>query len=144
MEQPLLDKGLINKIYSVRTIRIATFIGGPLVAAYLMAANFKQFGEGNKVARTWLWSMAIFTVIIVVSLFLPDSIPSFVYNFVFFIIASFFLQKYQAEKIETHINSGGLTYKTSRAVLIAVLGMLSLIAIILGIYAIADLANLFN
>jgi predicted neutral ceramidase superfamily lipid hydrolase len=144
MEQTLLDPGLTNKIYSVRSIRIATFIGGPLVAAYLMAANFKQFGEEHKVTRTWLWSILIFIALIIISFFLPDSIPNIVYNLVYLLIASFFVQKYQAEKIDSHINSGGLTYKTYRAVLIAIVSMIIMVAILLGCYAISDLAGLYN
>ena len=144
MEETILDPTLTNRIYSVRSIRIATFIGGPLVAAYLIASNFKQLGEENKVGRTWLWSMLIFIGILVISFSLPDSIPNIAYNLVYFLVASFFVQKYQAEQIDTHINSGGLTYKTYRAVLVAILSMVILIAIILGCYAIADFATLFD
>lgn len=144
MESSILDPTTGNRIYSVSSIRIASFIGGPLAGAYLIAANFKQLGEGNKVAKTWLWSIVIFTAVMTISFFLPDSIPNIVYNLIFFLIVSFFVQKYQAEKIEAHVNSGGLTYKTYRAVLIAILSLLILVAFILGMYALADFANLFG
>ena len=143
MEEPVLNPGLANKIYSVRSIRIATLIGGPLAAAYLMATNFKKLGEENNVFKTWLWSIVIFITVLAISFLLTPSIPAIVYNVVYFGIASFFVEKYQAAKIDTHISSGGLAYKTYRAVLIAIACTLILVAIILGCYALSDLSTVF-
>jgi hypothetical protein len=143
MEQTLLNPILSNKIDSVRTISIATLIGGPLVAAYLMASNFKQLGEANKVFKTWIISIAVFIGVLTISFFLPDAIPNIVYNLVFYFIVSVFVQKYQAPQIEAHKSAAGLTYKTYRAVLIALAFDLVLIGIILLCYAFSDLSSVF-
>ena len=48
MEETLAIKIPTQKIYKNRAIEIATFLGGPLVAGYLIAENFKAFNEPDK------------------------------------------------------------------------------------------------
>lgn len=143
MEETILNPGLSNKIYSTRTISIATLIGGPLVAAYLVASNFKKLEEANKVVKTWLIAIVVLIGVLTISFFLPDSIPNVVYNLAFYFIAASFVQKYQAAQIAAHKNSGGLTYKTYRAVLIALAFDLVLVGVILICYALTDVNTIF-
>jgi hypothetical protein len=54
-----------QKIYSEKNIWRATFLGGPLVAGYLLAENFKAFNEPEKVRKTWI--IAVLATIIIFS-----------------------------------------------------------------------------
>jgi len=143
MEETILNPGLSGRIYLTRTISIAALIGGPLVAAYLVASNFKKLGEINKVVKTWLIAIAVLIGVLTISFFLPDSIPNIVYNLAFYFIVATLVQKFQAAQITAHKNSGGLTYKTYRAVLIALAFDAVLVGFILVCYALADVNSVF-
>jgi len=47
-EQTLDNQILVGKIYKAKEIYVGTFLGGPLVAGYTIAENFKIFGEIDK------------------------------------------------------------------------------------------------
>lgn len=50
-ELTLTEQIPTGKIYKDKTIYIATFLGRPLVAGYLIANNFKVFNEPTKVKK---------------------------------------------------------------------------------------------
>jgi len=52
-EQTLLDPFPSGKVYRDKTIYVGTFLGGPLVAGYLIAQNFKTFNEQDNIKKTW-------------------------------------------------------------------------------------------
>ncbi|MEJ5055640.1 hypothetical protein [Sphingobacterium sp. MYb382] len=45
MEHPKVMVKPAYKIYSDSAITLGTFLGGPLAAGYMMAANFKAFNQ---------------------------------------------------------------------------------------------------
>ena len=64
MEENIITPIPEYKLYNGRAIYIGTFLGGPLVAGYLAAENFKRFGQPDKVRTAWVVAI-IATVVIV-------------------------------------------------------------------------------
>ncbi len=111
-DQPIYEAQAVPKIYKSNAIRVGTFLGGPLVAGYLIAENYRTFNEDDKAKRTWLIT-AIATVLILGAVFLiPDSvkIPNVVFPLIYSWIASYLVQHYQGGQIDGYITSGGETY----------------------------------
>ncbi len=121
-----------KKIYEERSFRIATFLGGPLVAGYLLAENFKAFNEPGKAKKAWFYSILTTLLLFCISFFVPgiDKIPSVIFPIVYTAIAYYLVQTYQGEKIKAHLLSGGEAYKWWRALLIGLLGMAILLVVI--------------
>ncbi len=42
-----------KRVYKTNMIYLGSWLGGPLVAGYLIAENFKAFGEFSKAKKTW-------------------------------------------------------------------------------------------
>lgn len=57
MEQTLEIQNGSKKIYKDKAIWVGTFLGGPLVAGYFIAENFKVFGEYGKAKKTWIYAI---------------------------------------------------------------------------------------
>lgn len=55
MEENVLQPIPTFKLYKDKAIYLGTFIGGPLVAGYLIAENFKQLGQLGKVKTLGLF-----------------------------------------------------------------------------------------
>ena len=130
----------MGKIYNKRAIMIGAFIGGPLVAGYLIAENFKVFDEKENEKKAWIYSIII-TVLIFGSLFtIPniDKIPKQIIPLIYTYFAVFIYQKYQETKIKVHLNDGGQTYNLWRTIGI---GFIGLIIIILPIFGYAYLSE---
>lgn len=134
------NQTMTKKIYTDRLIWAGTFLGGPLVAGYLIAENFKVLNEPEKVKRTWIFAI-LATVIIFGGIFLiPDieKIPRQLIPFVYTTIAYFLVQHYQDEKIKAYIKNGGFSYKWWRAVII---GLIGTVITLLPIFVIAYLSD---
>jgi len=125
-----------GKIFKDKTFWVGTFLGGPLVAGYLLSENFKTLGQPEKVKPTWIITI-IATIIIFGGIFLiPENIniPNQIIPIAYSAIAYGLFKKYQEEKSNEHINSGGLIHSWWRVIGIGIIGLL---ITILPIFAIA-------
>lgn len=129
-----------KKIYSEKEIWVGTFLGGPLVAGYLIAENFKAFDQTDRVRKTWI--LAIITTFIVfgIAFSIPDSvkIPNQIIPIIYTFIAYQLVQLYQKGKINTHINEGGQIFSWWRTIGIATAGLLITIIPIFGYALLSD------
>lgn len=123
------------KIYKDRAIFIGSLIGGPLVAGYLIAENFRKFGDLKKAKVTWIIAIA---TIIVVSLALSlvpalEKIPGYVIPIAYSGSAQLLAKKYQNTDILSHVDQGGQVYSIWRAAAVGLIGLFILLVIIFGI-----------
>ena len=67
MEEHIFPDTPTSKLYTENAIRVATFLGGPLIAGYLIADNYRQLGEERHIQTTWLITIlatvAIFIIV---------------------------------------------------------------------------------
>ncbi len=134
MEENILTPSPQNKVYKDKAIWIGTFVGGPLVAGYLIAENFKHLGQEEKIKATWIYTI-IATIIIFGGIFLiPESvkIPNVIIPLIYTAIASYIVQRLQGEKIKTHIENGGQLYSNWRALAIGLIGLVITVCIFIA------------
>ena len=135
MEENLLPSQPAFKLYKDRAIYVGTLLGGPLVAGYLASENFKQLGQTDKVKTTWIIAIIATIVIFGGAFLIPnmDKIPNYIIPLIYTGIAQFIVHKFQGAAIKNHIETGGQTYSTWRAVGIGLVGLVILAAIIFSI-----------
>lgn len=142
MEDSLFAPTVTNRVHKEAAIQIGAFLGGPLVAGYLIAHNFRQLGEPEKVRKTWLWAIVFFIVLVVLAVTVPQSVPPIVFAAVNAGVAHLFVQRYQSTRIKAHLEAGGPVYKTWRAALIGLVCSGVLILLILIGLSLTDLYRL--
>lgn len=132
MKEDLFDPIPGIKLYRESAVRVGTFLGGPIIAGYLLAENYKVLGEPGKMRTTWAYSI-LATVLIYGAVFLIpeiEKIPNYIIPLVYSVIASLIFQKYQGNQLKNHIEKGGQLYTIWRAVLIGLIGLLATAVII--------------
>ncbi|HKV32939.1 MAG TPA: hypothetical protein VJP89_01320 [Pyrinomonadaceae bacterium] len=96
-------------IYTQNSIWGGSFLGGPLVAGYIIARNFKAFNESPKAWVTWIVTICASAVILGAAFLLSDTnwrgIP-----IAYTAIAYGLIRHYQGAKIDAHIKAGGATH----------------------------------
>lgn len=125
MEQTLDIQKPTEKIYKDRAIWVGTFLGGPLVAGYLIAENFKAFNEFDKAKMTWIYTI-ITTIVVFGGVFLiPDNvkIPNQVIPLIYTAIAYYLVQHFQGQNISTHLDSGGQLFSWWRTIAVGLIGL---------------------
>ena len=125
-----------GKIFKDKAFWVATFLGGPLVAGYLFAKNFKTLGQPEKVKPTWIIAI-ITTIVIFGGVFLiyeNINIPNQIIPIAYSAIAIGLFKKYQEEKANEHIKFGGLIYGWWKVIGVSIIGG---VITIMPIFAIA-------
>ena len=127
IDNPILEK----KVYKDRAFWLGTFLGGPLVAGYFLAENFKSIGESEKVKNTWIITIVL-TIVIFGSVFLiPEdvNIPGQLIPIAYSAIAFGLFKKYQEPQINLYIQKGGEYFGWGRVVLVSLLSLLLIVGI---------------
>jgi hypothetical protein len=144
MEENLLTAPPAFKLYKDRTVYVGTFLGGPLVAGYLAAENYKNLGQTDKVKTTWAIAI-VSTLLIFGGVFLIPNIekmPRYIIPILYGGIAQYLVQKYQGAAIKSHIAEGGQVYSVWRGVWIGAVGAVILVAILFAVIYFTDPSSL--
>jgi hypothetical protein len=113
------------KVFNPASIWIGTFMGGPLIAGYIIANNFKAFKDTQKVISTWIITV-IFLIFFLIVIF---SFPWHPLNFYFFFpifytsVAWTLMLFFQKENIDKHIGKGGKIHSYWRSAGIGIIGL---------------------
>jgi hypothetical protein len=143
MEELKQNEVPTQKIYKDRAIWVGTFLGGPLAAGYLIAENFKAFNETQKAKTTWIIAI-IATIIIFSGIFLiPEDvkIPNQIIPLIYTGITFYFVQHYQGQKINEHLNSGGAFYGWWRTIAIGLITTIITLSVIIGIILFTEMTG---
>ncbi|MBL3658369.1 hypothetical protein [Fulvivirga sediminis] len=121
-----------GKIYKDSGITLGTFLGGPLVAGYLMAENFKKLGKEHLVSQTWIFTIIFSAGLIAILLLIPDDInvPNMIFPIMEVLLVRYLFNLHQKEDAETYVESGGEYYGWGRVVIISIIGFALTIAAI--------------
>lgn len=100
-----------QKIFTNTAIAAATFVGGPIVAGFLIAKNFRVFGNENA-ARNSIFIGIISTILLFAGIFaipeaIIDKIPQALIPAVYTAIIAVIVEKMQAKKIKDFLASDG-------------------------------------
>lgn len=123
-----------GKVFTEKSLRIGTFLGGPLVAGYMIATNFKQLGINDKIKITWIitigFTIAIFSLIFSLP---PDiKLPRPVIPVLYTLVALEIFKKQQGIQVAKFLEDGGQKYPLYSILIIIIMGLVfTLIPIIL-------------
>ena len=116
--------GKTYKIYTIGSIYLAAFIGGPLVAGYLTSKNFQTLGNKNE-ARKWLFFGVFASILelIIIIFFISDKVRETplikVAPIIYAIFFSYFAEIAQRKEIAEY---KGETASAWKAVGVGILG----------------------
>lgn len=122
-DQPLDTDLKERKVYLLRAVWIGTLLGGPLVAGYMMAYNFKTLHQERKAIYTWIITSAITLILFFVITSLPES-DTQRFRIVPFIdggIAYLLVQLLQLKQLNEYIINGGKAFNVWTSVLAGII-----------------------
>ncbi|HEY4062146.1 MAG TPA: hypothetical protein VGM30_09610 [Puia sp.] len=130
MEENILVALPDFKLYNNRSIYIGTILGGPFVAGYFAAENFKRLGRPALAKKSWIIAVAATILLIAAVLFIPgiEKVPPYIIPLVYTGLAQYFIMQHQGEAIKSHLANGGKLYSAWRGLLIGLIGAAILVA----------------
>lgn len=129
MEEEIIQTNLEKPIYRKIHLQLAAFFGGPLAIVYILAENFKQFGEAGRVKKAWVIGIGLCLLFFIGVAYLSSAkkIPNLIVPLISILTGTAIMQSWQGSDIKMHSDAGGRVYPLTRALLI---GVLSLVATI--------------
>ncbi len=125
-----------DKLYSQRAIGIATYIGGPIAAGWLVRENFRSLGKDDygkhALAISILAAFLIFAGIFSIPEAIIDKNPNFLIPMVYTGIIYLIIEKLQGEAISNHQKNEGAFYSGWKAAGVGLINMVIYVVIILG------------
>ena len=133
-EQVLEAVKSTKKIYKKNAIWVGSLLGGPLVAGYLLAENFKVFNEAGKAKKTWIFTVIGTILIFGIALLMPDDvkIQNRIIPLIYTLIAYLFAEHFQSKNISAFIALGGKAFSWWRTILVSVIGLVITVVLLLA------------
>jgi hypothetical protein len=138
MEENILTAPPEYKLYRDRAIFVATFLGGPLVAGYLIGENYRNLGKKKLVWRTWSYAFIATVLIFAMAMELPETThhSSYIIPVLYAGLTQYLVNRLQGPQLAIHEHNGGQFYPMWRAVLVSLVGLALIIGgVILFLYA---------
>jgi hypothetical protein len=128
------------KVFTKKSIGLATLFGGPIVTGYMISENFIAFGEREK-GKQSLINGAIGTALFLSALMaipekymalLPNSVANSIFPALYTFVGVWWMEKVQGQQIIKHFEQGGGTYSRWKAAGIGIIGLIITLAFIFG------------
>ncbi|WP_199268628.1 hypothetical protein [Myroides fluvii] len=125
------------KMYSSNAIAMATFLGGPLVAGYLIRENYRALGEEKKAKQAWILgiiaTVVIFGGLLLLSDTIVERIPNYIFPAIFAGIVSWIVEVKQGDKLRQHKAFNNVFYSGWRSAGLALVSALIVVICIVGV-----------
>lgn len=140
MEETVQQQIPTGKIFHERAFWVGVFLGGPLVAGYLFAQNFKTLNKPAKIRATWFYTLLATLIIFGVVYSIPDSVnlPNQMIPIVYSVLAYGLFKKYQEEEAQKHFDAGGSAHGWGRVIGVSVVGLSITMAVIFAVVFITE------
>jgi hypothetical protein len=114
-----------QKIYTLRAIQVATFLGGPLIAGYLISENYRVFNEDKKSKMAILGGVLATILLFGIIFMLPDTkkVPTYIIPVAYSWATYLLVQQLMGAQMKAHLAGGGQVYTIWRAVLASLIGL---------------------
>ena len=122
-----------ERLYSLGQITVATFLGSPLAGAWLMATNHKSLGQAEQAGKSMWLAVGGTLLLLVASTFLPERFPNSVLPVACALGFRAYAEATFGKDIKSHQAMGGPRFSWWRAVGIALLCVVALLAVIMGV-----------
>ena len=102
-----LDEPRPKKLYSVKQIVVATFLGSPLAGGITLAENFRNLGNEAYAKYSMQFGFVLTAVVFWLAFVLPENTPNSLLPAAYCGLYLFLTNKYQAADISAHFEAGG-------------------------------------
>ena len=133
-----------EKIFSRLAILVSTFLAGPMAGGYMLAENFKAFGERSRATWSLVISILGTVLLMTVANLIPfvDKVPPVAFSAAAFVIIHQMIGYYLAEKMEAHFQAGGEKAGIGRIILVCVTAVILTIGLaVVGFFYFTPSAN---
>lgn len=119
------------RLYSSRQIYLASFLGGPMAAAWIMSRNFRALSEQAQATRLLWQGLAVTFAVIAVALVLPEQVPRYIWPITYSVLIYQYARAVFDARYKRHLSEAGALGSWWMVVAVSLIGILIVIALAL-------------
>ena len=96
--KPMEETAGTSRLYTPLQVRLGSFLGGPIAAAYFLRENFRVLGKVTEARSTVVWGAAFIAGLMVLLPFLPERFPNYLIPLLYSYAAGSVAGKWQLQK----------------------------------------------
>jgi hypothetical protein len=114
-----------EKTYKEIAIWVGSLLGGPLVAGYFIAENYKALNEPENAKLIWSYTIPLTLLLFSLALIIPqfENFPTLVIPIGYSMGAFLYSKYYQGPKMQAHLEAGGEEFGWGRIIGVSLLGL---------------------
>jgi hypothetical protein len=128
----MTETGQKAKLYTINQGVLATFLGGPVGGAIIIAQNYKQFGSPQSAKRAIVVGVLATCALVPIVLILPESTPNAVLPIGYSIAYRFIAEHLQGAELKSRIEAGAERQSWWRSLGISVIALLCTAVVVFG------------
>ncbi|MEI6221414.1 MAG: hypothetical protein WCP97_01480 [bacterium] len=142
--------GTDKQFYTIKSIFIASFLGGPFVGLYMTSKNFTHLGKKDYASRTLIWGTIATLLILGALAFTPativNKIPTPVFPVLYAALITTIAEKFQKEAIQEYLQNGATKQSLWKIIGLSVISLISTVAyiVLLAVFFQLVMAMLFS
>jgi hypothetical protein len=123
-EEVFYEEATTQKIYTLKSIRAATFFGGPLVAGYLISENYRVFNEDKKSKMAFVYAAVATIILFGIVFIIPPTakVPTYIIPLIYSWLTYLIVQQLMGDQMKVHVSAGGSVFTIWRALLVGLIG----------------------
>jgi hypothetical protein len=114
-----------EKTYKEIAIWVGSLLGGPLIAGYFIAENYKALNEPENAKLIWSYTIPLTLLLFSLALIIPqfENFPTLVIPISYSMGAYLYSKYYQGPKMQAHLEAGGEEFGWGRIIGVSLLGL---------------------
>ena len=117
-------------VYTPANVLLGSFLGGPLVAGYIIARNFSAFGESEKARLTWIITIIATVGVFCIAFSLSEAGSRAIFA-AYTVMAYTLTRHYQGDRIDAHLNARGAKHGWLNVIGICIVGVIITLSVVI-------------
>jgi hypothetical protein len=135
-------------LYSIPTIALASFLGGPLAAGWLVSVNFRRLNEPRAARKSLINGILATLALVALMVALPadwtSRLPGITVPAIYTAMIWILAERIQGPTLAAHFARGGLRHSPWRAVGISLIAALPVAVVLVGMVLVMPMAPPFG
>lgn len=128
-----------SRLFSVRQITAATFIGAPIAGALFLARNYRALGLETAARQSLQWGVVATLLVFLIAYLLPDRFPNSALPIGYCFAMHQLAGRLQGRAISDHLRAGGMKGSWAPVIGWSVLCLVIIVILIFALFAVLSI-----
>lgn len=133
-----------KELFTPFQVRLASFIGGPFAAVFVLHQNFSQMGNAKGKQLTVIYGALFILALVILLPILPEHFPSIAIPVMYSVVAGQLATYYQMSKEKIERSDSFRRRTGGQVAVVMIISLICFVAVFLPVYLVADMLGMMK